>query len=201
MLWFLDTSTLLAFVTAGVLLNLTPGSDVAFTVATALKRGTGAGLMAGFGITLGSFTHASLAALGLAALIAANPALFEALRWLGATYLIWLAYQAWTARAAGQTSAALGTPFLQGYLTNILNPKVALFMLAFLPHFTDPSAGALAQQFLTLGAIFCTSGVIIISGYALLAGRARALMASRETLINRISALILGGLAARLVTS
>jgi len=137
-MWFLDTSTLIAFLTAGILLNLTPGNDVIFTLATTLQRGTRAGLLAGLGITLGSLTHATLAALGLAALLKANPALFEAIRWAGVAYLLYLAVQAW--RTSPQAIAQSATrPFLRGYVTNILNPKVALFMLAFLPQFSNPA--------------------------------------------------------------
>lgn len=199
MLWFLDIPTLLTFLTAGIVLNLTPGNDVVFTLATTLRQGTAAGLLAGLGITLGSLFHTVLAALGLAALLKTNPNLYDAIRWAGAAYLMYLAYQTWRTTSQPLNARTGESPFLRGFITNILNPKVALFMLAFLPQFTDPAKDALALQILSLGLIFATSGLFVISGYALLAGSLRPLIQSHSKTLNRISAVIFGGLAARLV--
>lgn len=200
-MWFLDIPTLIAFLTAGILLNLTPGSDVIFTLATTLRQGTGAGLLAGLGITLGSLTHATLAAVGLAALLKTNPTLFEAIRWAGVAYLLYLAVQAWRATPQAIANQSAERPFLRGYVTNILNPKVALFMLAFLPQFSNPAAGQIELQILTLGLIFSANGLLIISAYALLAGRIRPALEQHATALNRITSLVFGGLAARLMTT
>ena len=204
MFWFLDLPTLLAFVSAGLLLNLTPGNDVVFTIASTLRGGTRAGVLASLGITLGSLTHVCLAALGLAAILAANPTLFEAIRWIGVAYLVKLAWSAWNAPPhdlSDPASTSRENPFLRAYLTNILNPKVALFILAFLPQFTRPELGQVGWQILTLGLIFSTTGVIVNSAYALLAGRATRHLRHHGSLLNRLTAILFGGLAARLLTN
>lgn len=204
MFWFLDLPTFLAFVSAGILLNLTPGNDVIFTIASTLRRGTRAGLLASLGITLGSLTHVGFAAFGLAAVLAANPLLFEAVRWIGAAYLLWLAWQSWHTEPAGMaedTPAAHENPLLRGYLTNILNPKVALFILAFLPQFTNPELGQIELQLLVLGLIFASTGIFINGAYALLAGTARSKLTTYGRILNKLSALLFGGLAARLIVN
>jgi len=129
-MWFLDIPTLIAFLTAGILLNLTPGSDVIFTLATTLRQGTAAGLLAGLGITLGSLTHATLAALGLAALLKTNPTLFEAIRWAGVAYLLYLAVQAWRATPQAIASQSAERPFLRRRPDRAANPDAWPYLLS-----------------------------------------------------------------------
>ena len=194
----MDPTTLAAFITAGLLLNLTPGADVIYVTAASLARGTRAGIFAGIGISLGVLTHIALATLGVAAIIAANPGLYEAIRWAGVAYLIWLAIL--TCRAPGATAAMAASrhTIMRGWLTNILNPKVALFILAFLPQFTTPGAGPLWQQILILGLIFVTTGTAVTMAYAMLAGSLAQHLQSRQRALSRLSATLLAALAARM---
>ena len=195
----MDATTLAAFVSAGLLLNLTPGADVMYVTANALQGGPRRGIAASLGIALGVLTHIALATLGLAALIAANPALFEIIRWAGIAYLLWLAYQAWTAAPAGAGTPSRYAVF-KGWLTNILNPKVALFILAFLPQFATPGAGPVWQQVLVLGLIFASVGTLVSIGYALLAGSLAHRLHRHQTAMNRIAGTLLAALAARMAT-
>src|SRR5690606_22565673 len=143
-----DAHQLLLFVVAGLLLNLTPGVDVFFIVSRALRQGVRAGLIASLGITAGCCAHIVAAALGVSALVAASATAFMLLKWAGAAYLVWIGIGMLRARepalaaqmAAGGRAGAAGLApgegwqvFRRGFLTNALNPKVALFFLAFVP--------------------------------------------------------------------
>ena len=193
--------TLIAFASAGILLNLTPGSDVMFATASGLAGGPRAGMAAGAGVGLGGFWHVGLAALGVAALLATHPAAMTGLRWFGAGYLTYLAYAAWTAGPVAPTtgSASLGRAFWRGFVTNALNPKVALFVLAFLPQFTDPARGPVWQQILILGAVFTLTGLVITAGYGALAGIAGQRLVARMGLMNKLAAGVFGLLALRMI--
>jgi threonine/homoserine/homoserine lactone efflux protein len=187
----MDPWTLLAFAGAGVLLNLTPGADVMFATACGVQGGWGAG----------SLFHIALTVLGVAAALQAVPHALELIRWGGAAYLLWLAYAAWTAPVTDGVRGSVGLwrAFRRGLVTNVLNPKVGLFILAFLPQFADPAIGPVWPQMAALGAIFLTTGLIITSAYGALAGIFGAALRARAGLMNRISAVVFGGLAARLV--
>lgn len=193
---------LLAFVVSGIVLNLTPGADVMFATASGLGGGPRAGIAAGAGVGLGGIVHVVLAALGVAAPIGASPVALELIRWLGAAYLVFLGVQSW--RAAGPESVlaariGAGAAFRRGFLTNVLNPKVILFILAFLPQFTDPARGPVWQQILFLGAIFCVTGMVITAGYGALAGWLGAALARKIGVLNRVAAVVFVALAVRMV--
>lgn len=192
---------LAAFVAAGIVLNLTPGADVIFATASGMAGGPRAGALAGLGVGLGSLWHIALAALGVSALLAAHPAALSALTFAGAAYLLWLAVQSWRAGAAppARGERAPLAALRRGFVTNALNPKVALFVLAFLPQFTDPARGPVWQQIVILGAIFTLTGTAITSGYGALAGWAGARLAHRMGRMNKLAALLYAGLAAKLV--
>ena len=198
----MDPATIVAFIGAGLLLNLTPGADVMFATASGIAGGWRAGMAAALGITLGGLTHLALAVLGISAAIAALPFAYEAIRYAGAAYLLWLAWKSWTSptalsKAPGATRFA--TAIRRGFLTNILNPKVALFIMALLPQFTDPAAGPIWQQMLILGLIFNTTGLFINGAYGAAGGLFRAVLSRASTTLNKITALIFGGLAVRLI--
>jgi len=145
-----------------LVLNATPGVDMIYTVTRTLQGGVRAGLVAAAGIAAGCVVHALLAAFGLAALLAVSQLAFALLKWAGAAYLAWLAWgmlrAAWRGDAGASTAAGspaqppeLRAVFRQGLLTNVLNPKVALFFLAFLPQFIDPATPHKTLAFLLLG--------------------------------------------------
>lgn len=199
-----DPLTLLAFVPAGFALNLTPGADMMFCLGQGLKGGRRAAMAANFGIALGGMVHVTLAALGLGALVAAHPAAFEAIRWLGVAYLLWLAVAALRSGALVAEAAVAPRPawqvFGQALMVNLLNPKVILFILAFLPQFVDP-ARPILPQFLTLGVVFSLGGLIVNGAVGMFAGSIGQRLARTEGLsrwLGRVSAGIFGALALRL---
>ena len=196
--------TLLAFIPAGLALNLTPGADMMFCLGQGLKSGWRPAMAANFGIAAGGMVHTLLAALGLGALVAAHPAAFEAIRWLGVGYLLWLAVGALRsspfAGEAHVTPTSTARAFWQGLMVNLLNPKVILFILAFLPQFVDPSR-AILPQFLTLGLVFSLGGLLVNGAVGIFAGSIGQRVARSAGLakwLGRISATIFGALALRL---
>jgi len=192
---------ILSFMGAALVLYLTPGADMMFTLASGMRGGPRAGLAAAVGISLGVACHVLIAALGLAVLVAASPWALTAIRWAGAVYLAWLAYEAW--RHAGEIEERAGRAdvwraFRRGFVTNILNPKVALFILAFLPQFAQPEAGPLWHQILILGGLLALGGLITDGAYGLFAGVMAQRLRRRATALGRLSSVIFGGLAVRL---
>jgi threonine/homoserine/homoserine lactone efflux protein len=200
-----DFTTLLVFLTATLALNLSPGPDVFYVLANSARHGARGGVLATFGISAGIVVHTGLAAFGLAALLAAHRWAFEGVRLLGALYLIWLGISAW--RSAGGTVRAQAATsswqiVRQGFVTNVLNPKVGLFFLAFLPQFTDPARGAVALQILTLGALFIASGTLVNAAYALAGGWVSATLRREprwQSWLDRLSGSILLLLGLRLL--
>jgi threonine/homoserine/homoserine lactone efflux protein len=171
---------LAVFATAVAVLNATPGVDFVLTVGRTLQGGLRAGFAAAAGITAGCVVHALAAAFGLAALLALHPQAFVAIQWAGAAYLVWLGVQmlrsAWQGGAATQAATApaarsVWADFRTGLLTNVLNPKVALFFLAFLPPFVPAASPAKTASFLLLGAWFVLQGGLFMALLVLLAAR------------------------------
>jgi len=174
------------FMAAGVLLNLTPGPDRLYIVSHALKSGWKTGAVAALGITAGCFVHIAAAALGVSALLATSHTAYAALKWLGAAYLVYVGVMMWRASYSGlkinpdllagqaRSTGSSGplsfkVVFIKGFWTNALNPKVALFFLAFLPQFIAPGAEHKTAAFLLLGLIFNLNSLWIGLGYAALA--------------------------------
>lgn len=198
----MDPWTFATFVGASFLLYLTPGADMMFTIASGFAGGPRAGLAAACGIALGVLVHVSAAAAGLAVLVAASPGAFDLIRYAGAAYLLFLAWQSW--RDRGHLSRARGTAdiwraFRRGFITNILNPKVGLFVLAFLPQFIDPAIGPAWHQIVILGFLLGLGGILTDGAYGVFAGLMAERVRRSARIMNRISALIFGGLAARLI--
>jgi threonine/homoserine/homoserine lactone efflux protein len=153
------------FVLSGLLLNVTPGADTLYIVARGTTQGARAGAVAALGIGAGCIVHTLAAALGLSAILATSATAFTLVKWIGAAYLVYLGASLLASRPAPATAAPLppASParvFAQGFLTNVLNPKVALFFLAFLPQFIDADAPRKALAFLVLGAVFNVNGTL-----------------------------------------
>lgn len=214
-----DLVTLLTFVPAALALNLTPGADMMLCVGQGLRGGPVAAAAASAGVALGGMVHVLLAGLGLGAMVAALPWMFEAIRWLGVAYLLWLAWQtlrrsgasqdplsASSTQPPGTPSISQGVPALtslrQGLLVNLSNPKVILFVLAFVPQFVDPARGAVLAQFLILGAIVALGGLVVNALAGIFAHRLGRRFARRgggaSLWLGRISAGIFAALALRL---
>ena len=162
----LGTQDLLLFVVSGLLLNVTPGPDTLYIVGRASTQGLKAGVVAALGIGAGTLVHITAAALGVSALIAASATAFTVLKLVGAAYLVYVGISLMRARRdAGAADlplarASMRTVFFQGFWTNVLNPKVALFFLAFLPQFVDPQAPAKAATLFFLGFLFNLNGTL-----------------------------------------
>lgn len=176
-----DAQHLLLFMAAGLLLNLTPGPDVLYIVSNALRSGARAGVVAALGINAGCFVHIFAAAIGVSALLAASATAFTVLKWAGAAYLVWVGVRLLFAKGSAQSwGSPAGSPpaceqlslwaiFRGGFLTNALNPKVAIFFLAFVPQFIAPATGHKALAFLALGALFNINSIAVNAGWALAA--------------------------------
>jgi RhtB (resistance to homoserine/threonine) family protein len=154
------THDLWLFVLSGLLLNVAPGPDTFYILSRTASRGWRGGAVAALGIGSGCFVHIVAAALGLSALLAASATAFTVLKWIGGAYLVWIGISMLRTRTADADSLSalpaqsLRRVFAQGFATNALNPKVALFFLAFLPQFIDPNAPHKALAFLFLGCVF-----------------------------------------------
>lgn len=199
-----DPLILLAFAPAALALNLTPGADMMFSLGQGLRSGPRAAVAAAAGITLGGMVHVTLAGLGLGAAVAAHPGLFDAIRWVGVGYLLWLAVQSVRQTTLTRSSAPRLAPlkaFRDGALVNLTNPKIILFTLAFIPQFVDPSRGAVLAQFLIFGTVLGIGGMIVNSAVGVSAsGLGRHLATSPRFArgLGLISAGIFTALALRL---
>jgi len=162
---------------AALTLNVTPGPDMLYVAGRSAAEGRAAGIVSALGIGAGTLVHITVVALGLSALLQSVPVAFDAVRLAGAGYLVYLGVRAILASRGGADAprpapASLGAIFRQGVVTNVLNPKVALFFLAFLPQFVDPSGGSAASQIVVLGLLFDASGTLVNLAVALLASGA-----------------------------
>jgi threonine/homoserine/homoserine lactone efflux protein len=191
---------LLLFVGAGLALNVTPGPDMMYVTARGVSQGRRAGIASALGIGAGTLFHITFVAFGLTSLLAAVPAAYTVIRLAGAAYLAYLGVQALRSTGeADERPLARGgdaAAFRQGVLTNVLNPKVAMFFLAFLPQFVDPSRGNTALQVIALGLLFDTTGtivnVIVAVGASRLASRLRGARRTRLILDRLCGALFIG---------
>lgn len=208
----LGTHDLWLFVVSGLLLNITPGPDTLYIVGRSSAQGARAGAVAAFGIGVGTLVHVLAASLGLSAILAASATAFAVVRWLGAAYLVYVGVSLLLAsRSATRTATAivyraapLRAIFLQGFLTNLLNPKVALFFLAFLPQFVVADAPSKPLALLFLGAIFDLNGTLwnlsVVWSTARLSGRfARG--GSPEKWFNRCVGSLFVGIGIKLALS
>lgn len=195
--------TLLAFIPAGLALNLSPGADMMFCMGLGLRSGPRAALAASAGISAGGMVHATVAGLGLGAAVAALPWLFDVIRWIGVAYLLWLAVGALRAGPVDRADVRPMTvrrAFMDGMIVNLLNPKVILFVLAFVPQFVDPDSGSILGQFLIFGLVLSLGGMVINGGVGIFAGTLGRRLTGRRFArgLGWISAGIFTALAARL---
>lgn len=193
---------------AGLALNITPGPDMLYVAARSTSEGRAAGIVSSLGIATGTLFHITAVALGLSALLAAVPVAYTAVRIAGAIYLVYLGVRALVSRAGSAertvAHAPLATIFRQGMITNMLNPKVALFFLAFLPQFVDPARGSAAAQIVVLGLIFDTSGTIVNTVVALGASRAAEHMRANSRageILHKFTGVIFIGLGVRIAVA
>lgn len=203
----IDTHTMLAFFSTAIILALSPGSDNLFVMAQAAQNGRKAGVFVTFGLATGLVGHTVAVALGLAALVNSSAFAFTILKYIGAAYLIYLAWQAF--RAGGSTAEKREVPhfskgdlYRRGIVMNLTNPKVSLFFMAFLPQLVDPAGGSVTMQFFLLGGLFILATILVFGAISMLAGglgeRYRN-SPGAQSVVNRVAAALFVGLALKLV--
>ncbi|MFT4716378.1 MAG: threonine/homoserine/homoserine lactone efflux protein [Paracoccaceae bacterium] len=191
-----------AFILAGLLLNITPGADFIFISASGISGGPRIGMAAALGVNLGVWIHVIAAAAGVSAILLAYPAAYDAIRYAGAAYLLYLAWAAWRCDGILGTGAAapsINAAIKRGFITNFLNPKTALFIFAFIPQFTDPVIGPIWMQILFLGAIFELFGFLFAMSLGAASGVFADMLRDRVGFLNKVTAVMFGGLATRLI--
>jgi threonine/homoserine/homoserine lactone efflux protein len=200
-----EKSAFLTFLVASLALNLAPGPDMLYVIGRSVGQGHKAGTVSALGIFAGCWIHILAAAIGLAALVRSSPLAFNAIRYAGAGYLFYLGVRALAQRdhhaSGGLPQENLGRVFRQGVITNVLNPKVGLFFLAFLPQFVDARRGSVAFQILFLGLLFNAGGTLVNVVVAYAGGGVGELLRRnpRFTQIQRwFTGLVFVGLGARL---
>ncbi len=202
----INSTDLLVFLTAALSLNLTPGNDMMYVLGQSLKGGARTGISASLGIAGGSLIHLGFVALGVAVILAQYPLLFDLIRYAGACYLIWIAYTTLTspmsALAQDEKQRSTIAAFRAGVLVNLFNPKIIVFMFAFLPPFVRPENGSPLLQLFILGMIFNAGGTVINCIVALFAGKIGAALSTSLNFrrwFSRISAGLFVLPAARLM--
>ena len=207
----------LGFVLAAILLNLTPGTDTMYIITRSVSHGSAAGFYSVLGIISGILVHTVFAALGLSIILINSPLAFTVVKYIGASYLCYLGIKMLMSKqpsllanhlpksspSAPANSIAHWQIYKQGVLTNVFNPKVALFFLAFFPQFIDPSYAHSALSFLILGLSFALTGFVWCSCLALLASKFSANLRKNpaiEVLLNKISGVVFIGLGVKLLT-
>jgi threonine/homoserine/homoserine lactone efflux protein len=205
----MDLSIVLAFAVACVVISVVPGPDMMFILANGIARGRAAGVVAAAGMSTGLAGHTVAAALGLGAVLQAAPVALDAVRLVGAVFLVYLAITA--LRSAKDVAAtapekfggrSLRRTYVMATLVNLSNPKVVLFYLAFFPQFVTEGGWPMPVQFLLMGAILIVTGFCVDASVGVAAGALSTVLLRRPSIqrwLNRVSAAIFGALAVRLV--
>jgi len=204
-----DLNTLLLFSVAALALTMTPGPDMLLIASRSAAQGRAAGFATWSGIAVGTYAHAIAAALGLSQLFLVVPVAYDVVRFTGAAYLLYLAFITFTAKNPNEQSGvstnsvhSFATMFRQGFLTNLLNPKVALFVLALFPQFVVIGAGSVALQIMIFATVINVSGLFVNGAVILMASRAATKFVGSvkmKMILNKILACVFFGLALRLV--
>ncbi len=205
----LPVETIITFFSAAVLLGLAPGPDNIFVLTQSALRGRGPGFVVVLGLCSGLLAHTAVVAFGVAIIFQTSTGAFMLLKFIGAGYLVYLAWQAFRSQPETLQSETSATPcywsyYRRGVIMNLTNPKVSIFFLAFLPQFADPSRGAVVYQLLLLGGLFILATILVFGSIALLAGSlGQWLNRSQrvQLVLNRLAGTVFVALAIRLATS
>lgn len=203
----MDMNHFIYFLVVSILLTLAPGPDILFVIAQSISNGRKAGIATGVGLCTGVIVHTSAAAIGITALLYNSVTLFQVVKFGGAAYLLYLAWQAWRegtiVSSAGRVPRqSLGSLFRRGIFMNVLNPKVSLFFLAFLPQFVTPGTDNPAVQMIILGLVFMIQALLIFTLVAIGSGwiGGRMMRSSKAAkYINKGKAFLYAGIGLRLV--
>lgn len=201
-----DLTSILLFLGTSVLITLAPGPDVLFTITQGLSKGKKAGMTTALGLASGNLVHTTAAALGLSVLFKTSPTAFWILKLAGAFYLLYLAWLSIKHRNdALHINASKGKKenlFWRGFIMNVMNPKVALFFIAFLPRFVDYNEGLVMLQFIVLGLIFSVQVVFVFGSAGYFAGYFGEILNKKPAfskIMNTVSAIVFIGIAASLI--
>lgn len=202
----MDPASYVVFVLAVLVICITPGPDMIYILTHGISQGTRAGLLAALGMAAGMAFHTAAVALGVAAIIGSSHLAYEVLRYAGAAYLLYMAWQSLRDSSSAsitesQEQVPLSTVFRRATITNLLNPKVVLFYLAFLPQFVTTSTGSPGLQLLVLGLTFTVLGLLVDALIALLSGQIGDRLRRRPrsgSWLNRLAGVVFLGLAAKL---
>lgn len=205
----ISLGTLITFFTASVLLALAPGPDNIFVLTQSALRGRSAGIAVMLGLCTGLIVHSMAVALGVAVIFQTSAVAFTTLKFIGAGYLVYLAWKAFRASAEQIQSKPNGEVnrwklYCRGIIMNITNPKVSIFFLAFLPQFADPSRGPISLQILLLGALFILATILVFGSIALLAGTLGQWLNRSDRaqkILNKVAGTVFLGLALKLATT
>lgn len=186
-----DLTQLIAFVAASAILGVTPGPDIIYVVTRGAAQGPRAGLAAAAGLSTGIVAHTVLCVVGLSAVLAASALAFEVIKIAGAAYLIYLGVRMWLSREsfdlmANDGGKSVWSIYRQSIVMNVLNPKVAIFFLAFLPQFVSPEAGPVGPQFALLGIIFMVVSFVVMGLAGIGGGQLRRVLTRSERVANGI---------------
>ncbi len=201
-----DLQTLMLFITASSLLALAPGPDNLFVLTQSMSQSSKAGIVITLGLCTGLIFHTTAVALGVAIIFKTSAIAFNLLKFVGAGYLLYLAYLSFKANSHSKlekknSHIPLSKLYKRGIIMNVTNPKVSIFFLAFLPQFTNPNGGNVTIQVFILGALFALCAFLIFSSIALLAGKVGEWFKKSpkaEIILNRLSGTIFGLLAIKL---
>ncbi|MGR6429434.1 LysE family translocator [Rhizobium sp. PAMB 3174] len=202
-----DFSTIIVFATAALVLTATPGPDILLITSRTISQGRAAGFLTYGGIALGTYCHVLAAAFGLSGLFLTVPVAYELLRWVGCAYLLYLAYKTISSKASGLSPTSTlkrisnRRIFLEGLGTNLLNPKMALFVLALFPQFLSPESGSVIGQMIILATVLNSIGLLVNGSVILLGNHIRARLSGLlryPKLPQYFLATIFAGLAFRL---
>ncbi len=205
----LDFETILLFITASSLLALAPGPDNLFVLTQSMSKGAKDGILITLGLCSGLVFHTTAVALGIAAVFQTSITAFNILKFIGATYLLYLAYLSFKSNSktkldTKKSSLSYFKLYKRGVIMNITNPKVSIFFLAFLPQFTNPQSGNITIQIFILGAIFMLCALVVFSSIALVAGKLGNWFnrsKNAENILNKIAGTVFAGLAIKLALS
>ena len=206
----LGAETVISFLIASFLIGIAPGPDNLFVLTQSVLHGRAAGLWVTLGLCTGLLVHTAAVVLGVAGIVQASPLAFSILKFAGAGYLVYLAWNAFVSQPrelaeddSGNSMEALKL-YRRGIIMNVTNPKVSMFFLAFLPQFVDPAKELAALQTISLGALFMLMTLVVFGGVAMMAGHLGRLLKRSpraQVLMNRLAGIVFLGLAAKIATS
>lgn len=205
----LDFQIIILFVTASTLLAFAPGPDNLFVLTQSMSKGAKPGIFVTLGLCTGLVFHTTAVALGVAAIFQTSILAFNILKYIGAAYLLYLAFMAWKSSSSSKVEANKQNLsdfklYKRGIIMNITNPKVSIFFLAFLPQFTNPASGNVTLQIFMLGAIFMICALVVFSSIAMIAGKLGNWFnrsPNAQNILNKIAGTVFAGLAVKLALS